>query len=68
VTSACPRCGAAGRRMYTPPLVSRGSRPLAAARLRDEASSDAPEVTTAIPPAARRPAPADPRWQALPRP
>jgi putative FmdB family regulatory protein len=67
-TSGCPACGAAGRRVYTAPLVSRTSAPLAAARLRDEASRDEPTLTTAVPPAVRRPAPRDPRHSALPRP
>ncbi|MGY1706041.1 FmdB family zinc ribbon protein [Geodermatophilus sp. SYSU D00697] len=67
-TSPCPACGADGRRLYTPPLLSRTPAPAAAARLREEASRDEPAVTTAVPPAARRPAPRDPRWSALPRP
>ncbi|MBB3085711.1 FmdB family zinc ribbon protein [Geodermatophilus sabuli] len=64
----CPGCGAEGRRVYTAPLLSRTAAPVAAARLREEASGDAPTVTTTVPRAAGRPAPRDPRWDALPRP
>ncbi|MGY1708672.1 FmdB family zinc ribbon protein [Geodermatophilus sp. SYSU D00758] len=66
--SDCPACGAPGRRVYTTPLLSRTAAPVAAARLREEASRDAPEITTAVPPRASRPTPRDPRWSALPRP
>jgi putative FmdB family regulatory protein len=68
VTSSCPTCGLEGRRLYTAPVLNRASRPAAEARLREEASADVPTVTTAVPPRARRPAPADPRWSTLPRP
>jgi putative FmdB family regulatory protein len=67
-TAVCPTCGSAGPRQYTPPLLSRTSAPAAAARLREEASRDEPAVTTAVPRAAGRPTPRDPRWKALPRP
>jgi putative FmdB family regulatory protein len=67
-TAACPACGTTAPRQYTPPLLSRTSAPLATARLREEASRDAPMVTTAVPKAAGRAQPRDPRWQALPRP
>jgi putative FmdB family regulatory protein len=67
-TSPCPACGAAGRRQYTPPLLSRVPAAVTTARLREEASADAPSVTTAVPRAAPRSAPRDPRWSALPRP
>jgi putative FmdB family regulatory protein len=67
-TSVCPACGAAGRRLYTAPLLARTPAPVAAVRLREESSRDEPAVTTAVPPAARRPAPRDPRWSSLPRP
>ena len=67
-TAACPTCGSAGPRRYTPPLLSRTAAPVAAARLREEASRDAPTVTTALPAAPARPVPHDPRWKALPRP
>lgn len=67
-TSTCLSCGAAGRRIYTPPLPSRTPRRLAAARVREEASCDVPEVTTGIPPKPRRGVPKNPRWSRLPRP
>ncbi|MGY1637425.1 FmdB family zinc ribbon protein [Geodermatophilus sp. SYSU D00742] len=67
-TGRCPACGREGRRVYTAPLLRRTAAPVAAARLREEASADAPTVTTAVPRAAGRPAPRDPRWDALPRP
>jgi putative FmdB family regulatory protein len=67
-SSPCPGCGAIGPRVYTAPLLSRTAAPVAAARLRDEASRDAPTVTTEVPRAVGRPAPRDPRWSALPRP
>jgi putative FmdB family regulatory protein len=67
-TAACPTCGTDGPRQYTPPLLTRTAAPVAAARLREEASRDAPAVTTSLPGAVSRPAPRDPRWQTLPRP
>ena len=67
-TAACPTCGSVAPRQFTPPLLSRAAAPVAAARLREEASRDAPAVTTAVPKAVGRPTPRDPRWQALPRP
>ncbi|MET0765410.1 MAG: zinc ribbon domain-containing protein [Blastococcus sp.] len=67
-TAPCPACGGAAPRLYTPPLLSRTTAPVAAARLREEASRDEPAITTAIPRAADRAAPRDPRWQSLPRP
>jgi putative FmdB family regulatory protein len=67
-TAACPTCGSTASRQYTPPLLSRTPAPLAAARVREEASRDAPAVTTAVPKAVDRPSPRDRRWQALPRP
>ena len=66
--SACPVCGSPGRRQYTPPLLARTPRPVAAARLREEASRDEPTVTTAVPPKVTTPVRRDPRWNALPRP
>jgi putative FmdB family regulatory protein len=66
--STCPACGAPGRRRYTPPLLSRTPTAEASARLREEASGDAPAVTTAVPPAVAPPVARDPRWSALPRP
>jgi len=67
-TAGCPVCGAPGRRRYTPPLLSRTPRAVTSARQREEASRDAPAVTSGVPRAARRTTPQDPRWSALPRP
>jgi putative FmdB family regulatory protein len=67
-TADCPACGNTAPRQFTAPLLYRTAAPVAAARLREEASRDAPTVTTALPEAPRRPAPQNPRWQALPRP
>jgi len=67
-TAECPNCGAAGRRRYTAPLLSRTPRAVSMARGRAEASRDAPAVTTSVPPAAGRPSARDPRWNSLPRP
>lgn len=67
-TSTCPVCGADGRRVYTAPLLRRTPAAVSAARLREEASRDAPTVTTSVPRAVGRPAQRDPRWSALPRP
>jgi putative FmdB family regulatory protein len=67
-TSSCPVCGATGRRLYTAPLVSRLPQAVATARLQEEASRDAPAVTTSVPRAVGRPARRDPRWSTLPRP
>jgi putative FmdB family regulatory protein len=66
--AVCPDCGGPAPRRFTPPLLSRTAAPVAAARSREEASRDAPAVTTSVPAAPRRPAPRDPRWQSLPRP
>jgi putative FmdB family regulatory protein len=63
----CPGCGTAGRRLYTAPMLRRTSPAAATARLREEASRDAPQVTTALP-GTTRPVPSDPRWSRLPRP
>jgi hypothetical protein len=41
---------------------------LARHRLREEASRDAPEIVTAVPPGARRQVPTDQRRARLPRP
>jgi putative FmdB family regulatory protein len=67
-TANCPACGRAAARQFTSPLLSRTAAPVAAARLREEASGDAPTVTTTVPKAVSRPVARDPRWQALPRP
>jgi putative FmdB family regulatory protein len=51
----CPRCGAAGRRVYTPPGVARMPVALRAARDREERSAHAPDVVSA--PSPGRPLP-----------
>jgi hypothetical protein len=67
-TNPCPVCGRPGRRRYTAPLLARTPTKVAAARLREEASTDAPAITTSVPRAVGRPTHRDPRWSALPRP
>ena len=67
-TSPCPTCGSPGRRDYPPPLLGRTSPAAGAPRQRQEASADAPSVTSSVPAAARRPARRDHRWDTLPRP
>ncbi len=67
-TATCPVCGACGRRQYTAPLLSRTPQAVSTARAREEASRDAPAVTTSLPRAVSPPAPRDPRWSSLPRP
>ena len=52
-TAACPGCGGAAPRRYTPPLLSRTPGPLAAMLAREEASRDQPEVVNRVPAAAR---------------
>ncbi|WP_214370700.1 FmdB family zinc ribbon protein [Pseudonocardia sp. H11422] len=65
----CPGCGRASARRYTAPSLNRMPATQARLRLREEASRDAPEVVTSVPPAARhRPVVSDPRKAALPRP
>jgi hypothetical protein len=67
-TAECPGCAAPGPRRYTAPLLSRTPGALSSARGREEASRDAPAVTTSVPRALGRPATRDPRWNHLPRP
>jgi putative FmdB family regulatory protein len=67
-TLLCPACGATGRRVYTAPLISRTPPAVTAARQREEASRDAPQVTGSVPATSARRAPQDPRWNRLPRP
>ena len=67
-TSTCPGCGATGRRQYTSPSLRRTPGAVAAARMWEEASGDAPVVTSSVPRAAARPVVRDRRWSALPRP
>ncbi|OLT13082.1 hypothetical protein BJF78_22785 [Pseudonocardia sp. CNS-139] len=65
----CPHCGQMSPRRWTAPLLLRANRRLTGARLREEASRDAPEVTAAVPAGVRRSRPApDPRQAGLPRP
>ena len=63
----CPKCGQRSSRRWTAPSLNRMSAGLKGLRLREEGSRDAPEVTTAVPPAARRPRRTDPRHARLPR-
>jgi putative FmdB family regulatory protein len=65
---ACPTCGDPSPRRWSAPLLSRMDPALARQRVREEASRDAPDVVTSVPPAARRRAPADHRQARLPRP
>jgi putative FmdB family regulatory protein len=64
----CPGCGQRSPRLWSAPSLNRMSAGLSGLRLREEASRDAPEVTTAVPKAARRPRRTDPRHTRLPRP
>jgi putative FmdB family regulatory protein len=65
----CPDCGRDSRRRFSAQPVRRVQPALAGALERQEASADHPEVVHRLPPRpARRPAPADPRHAALPRP
>ena len=43
---ACPECGGAGRRLFTPPGLALLSAPLRRARDREEKSAHEPEVVT----------------------
>jgi putative FmdB family regulatory protein len=66
----CASCGGEAPRVFTPPLVTRTSRPLARAYDAQEASAHEPRVVSrppAAPPRAPAP-PADPRHAQLPRP
>ena len=67
---SCPACAGDARRVYTPPLVSSGSRSARALMDRAERSRDEPEVVTAPPPRnrAHRQTDVNPTWQRLPRP
>lgn len=46
-TAACPACGAAATRRYSPPNLGRGSSPLRRAQERSERSAHEPEVASA---------------------
>jgi putative FmdB family regulatory protein len=67
-TSPCATCGAPAVRRYTAPMLGRAPDAVTRARAQEEASRDAPAVTTSVPPAISRPTPRDPRWSSLPRP
>lgn len=62
-----PACGGRSGRQWTAPSLNLDRR-LVRLRRQEEAGRDVPEVTTAIPPAARRRPAADPRHATLPRP
>ena len=66
----CPACEGDARRVYTPPLVSGGSRSAMALIDKTERTRDEPEVVTSPPPHGRGHARPDmnPAWQRLPRP
>jgi hypothetical protein len=66
----CPACASDAGRVYTAPLVSRGSRSAVALIDQAERTRYEPEVVTG-PPSARRAhrrAALNPAWQRLPRP
>ena len=67
---SCPACAGDARRVYTPPLVSSGSRSAKALIDQTERTRDEPEVVTALPPRSRahRQTDLNPAWQRLPRP
>ena len=67
-TRPCPACGSPGLRRFTAPMLARTSPGFAAARVREEASRDEPQIATSVPAKPARPAPRDPRWSTLPRP
>jgi hypothetical protein len=67
---SCPTCAGDARRVYTPPLVSGGSRSAMALIDRTERSRDEPEMVISLPPRGReqRRTELNPAWQRLPRP
>jgi hypothetical protein len=67
---SCPACAGDARRVYTPPLVSGGSRSARALIDRTERTRDEPEVVTTLPSRDRGPGrgAVNPAWQRLPRP
>jgi putative FmdB family regulatory protein len=65
---SCPACGGRSGRQWTAPSLNLMDRRLVGLRHREEAGRDVPEVTTAIPPPARRRSATDPRHASLPRP
>jgi putative FmdB family regulatory protein len=65
----CEACSDQARRVFTAPMLSRTSAPLARALRAQEASAHEPRVVTEVPPTHRRPTPhADPRHAQLPKP
>jgi putative FmdB family regulatory protein len=65
----CEACGDQARRVFTAPMLSRTSAPLARALRAQEASAHGPRVVTEVPQPRRRPAQhADPRHTRLPKP
>ena len=66
----CPACARDASRVYTAPLVSRGSRSAVALIDRTERTRYEPEVVTGPPPVGRpnRRAALNPAWQRLPGP
>lgn len=69
----CPSCGKAARRVFTTPMLRRGDQQARRLIESTKATSDRPEMVTAIPPAvarrsSHRSAPPNPLLQKLPRP
>jgi putative FmdB family regulatory protein len=64
----CPTCGDTSPRRWSVPLLNRMDPAVARERVREEASRDAPQVVTSVPPAASRRVPIDHRQARLPRP
>ncbi|MFD1530428.1 zinc ribbon domain-containing protein [Pseudonocardia aurantiaca] len=64
----CPECGVRSPRLWSAPALNRMDPGVARLRQSEEASSDAPGVTSTVPAAARRPRRTDPRQARLPRP
>jgi hypothetical protein len=64
----CPLCAASMARLFTPPMLGLGPRPLVAAIDRAEKSRTEPEVVSAPAPAGRRLRPVPPALRGLPRP
>ncbi len=71
-TISCAVCGSEARRVFSVPVLFRGSRAVVAAMDRAEKSRDEPEVVTSVPSAGARRrtrmAPMTPALQRLPRP
>jgi hypothetical protein len=66
---SCPECAGDARRVYTPPLVSGGSRSAMALIDQTERARDEPAVVAGPPPVrAQRGTALNPAWQRLPQP